>query len=225
MSSSPEPARTDVRQYSRGLDVLTAVLLGVVSLTTALGAWQATTWNRQADGYAASSSDARDVSIASGVAWQYDSRLDSGAILNARKYALLEDAAIAAGDPRDSAYYNVMVGNYLGRILSEGLPEAFDTWRDAGFPADQNPTTDPVYQANLRGTSDAYSVVSTLAGGFKDALQGKAAIFAQAALIDALALFLLGVAGINRLRTARFATLVLGGAAYLASLMIMATAY
>ncbi len=50
-------------------------------------------------------------------------------------------------------------------------------------------------------------------------------MFAQAALIDALALFLLGVAGINRLRAARFATLALGGVVFIASLVLMATAY
>jgi hypothetical protein len=222
VSSSPDP----VRQYGRGLDVLTAVLLGVVSLTTALGAWQATIWDRQADAYGASSSDARDVSIASGVAWQYNSRLDAAAVLNARKYAVLEDESLAAAaDPRDSAYYNVMVGNYLGRVIADGLPEAFADWRADGFPVTENPTADPVYLANLRGDSDSYAIVSSVAGGFKDVLQGKAAIFAQAALIDALALFLLGVAGINRLRSARFATLVLGAAAYLASLLMMATAY
>jgi len=225
VSSSSDARRTDVRRYSRGLDLLTAVLLGVVSLTTALGAWQATIWSRQADGYGASSSDARDVSIASGVAWQCQSRLDANAVLNARKYAVLEDEATASGDARDMAFYNVMVGNYVGRVVADGLPEAFDRWRESGFPVDENPTTDPVYLANLRGDSDSYSLASALAGGFKDALQGKAAIFAQAALIDALALFLLGVAGINRLRSARFATLVLGGAAYLASLLMMAMAY
>jgi hypothetical protein len=225
VSSSPDAPRPDVRQYSRGLDVLTAVLLGVVSLTTALGAWQATIWTRQADGYGASASDARDVSIASGVAWQYSSRLDASAVLNARKYAVLQEEAEAAGDPRGSAYNEVMVSNYLGRVVADGVPEAFDTWREDGFPVDENPTTDPVYLANLRGDSDSYVILSTLAGGFKDALQGKAAIFAQAALIDALALFLLGVAGINRLRSARFATLVLGAGAYLASLVLMATAY
>jgi hypothetical protein len=64
-----------------------------------------------------------------------------------------------------------------------------------------------------------------LSGDFKNALQDKADVFAQAALIDALALFLLGVAGINRLRAARFATLALGGVVYLASLVLMATAY
>jgi hypothetical protein len=68
-------------------------------------------------------------------------------------------------------------------------------------------------------------MVSGLAGGFKDALKAKAGTFTQAALVNALALFLLGVAGINRLRAARFATLVLGAVAYLASLVMMAGAY
>jgi len=210
---------------SRALDVLTAVLLGVVSLTTALGAWQAGTWSAQGSAYGESSADARDVSITRGVAWQYTNRLDTGAVLEARKFALLEDSANAEGDFVAAAYNNTMVNNQLGRVVADGLPEAFATWRAAGFPADQSPTSDPIYLANLRGDADSYALASVLAGDFKEALGKKAGVFTQAALIDALALFLLGVAGINRLRAARFATLVLGGVVYLASLVLMVTAY
>lgn len=205
--------------------MLTAVLLGVVSLTTALGAWQATTWTRQAADYGESSSDARDQNITRSIDWQGYYRIDSAAVLQARKFALLEDEANGSGDFVAAAYSNVMVGNQLARSINPELPDAFAEWREAGFPADQLPTSDPAYVAELRGDADSYSIVSALAGGFKDALQTKASIFTQAALVDALALFLLGVAGINRLRSARFATLALGAAAYLASLVMMASAY
>ncbi|CAN5325422.1 hypothetical protein BH11ACT3_BH11ACT3_04070 [soil metagenome] len=204
---------------------MTAILLGLVSFTTALGAWQAATWSADADEYALNSDDARDASIIRGVAWQADNRRDNGSILEARKYALLEDQAIAAQNAQDAAFYNVLVGNELGRIVTEGLPQAFTTWRADGFPTDESPITDPIYLANLRGDTDAYVIASQIAGDAKDALEEKARIFAQAALIDALALFLFGVAGINRLRAARFATLALGLAAYVASLLLMATAY
>lgn len=201
------------------------MLLGLVSLTTALGAWQAGSWAAQAGVYGESSADARDVTITRTLAWQYNNRLDAAAVLQARKFALLEDQATAADDPAGMAYNNVMVGNQLGRVATVGLEEAFDEWRADGFPAGETPTSDPIYLANLRGDADSYALASSLAGEFKDALQAKASIFTQAALIDALALFLLGVAGINRLRAARFATLVLGSVVYLASLVLMATAY
>jgi hypothetical protein len=213
------------RDSSRALDVLTAVLLGLVSLTTALGAWQAGTWSAQAKEYGSSSADARDVSIVQTVAWQYQSRLDAANVLQARKFALLEVQSLAGDDFAAAAYNGVMVTNHLGRVIADGLPEAFESWRSDGFPADQTPTSDPVYIANLRGDADSYALTSAVAGQFKDALEAKAGIFTQAALIDALALFLLGVAGINRLRAARFATLVLGGVVFLASLVLMATAY
>jgi hypothetical protein len=214
------------RQPSRALDVLTAILLGVVSLTTALGAWQADTWNRQADVYGEASSDARDATITRGVDWQYTLRLDTGNIIQARKYAVLEDQATAADDYQASAFYSVMVGNYLGRFVNNrGLSEAFEQWRADGFPAAESPITKPLYLVDLRGEADSYTMVSGLAGTFRDALKAKAGVFTQAALVNALALFLLGVAGINRLRSARFATLVLGGVAYLASLVMMASAY
>jgi hypothetical protein len=222
--SEAPPPPPPARETSRGLDVLTAILLGVVSLTTALGAWQAGTWSARADDFGASSSDARDVSITRAVDWQQDDRLNAGNLLQARRYALLEDEAIASGDFVAEAYSNVMTNNYIAR-MSTGLDPAFQQWRADGFPADESPINDPVYLAELRGGADAYALVSVLAGDFKGALQAKADVFAQAALIDALALFLLGVAGINRLRAARFATLALGGVVYLASLVLMVTAY
>jgi hypothetical protein len=226
VSETPGPDEGGERTRSRGLDLLTAVLLGVVSVTTALGAWQASTWSRQADDYGESSSDARDAAIIRGVDWQYDNRLDTAAILNARKHAVLSDEAVAANDPVGVAYNEVMVGNYLNRIVSDDtIVEEFAAWREQGFPVDGNPLTQPTYQVSLRGEADSYILVSTLAGGFKSAYEAKANIFTQAALIDALALFLLGVAGINRLRSARFATLALGAVAYLLSLFMMATAY
>lgn len=200
-------------------------MLGVVSLTTALGAWQATSWTRQAADYGESSSDARDQSITRSIDWQSALRLDNAAMLQARKYALLEDAALAEGDARAAAFSKVMMTNYLQRTVEDSLRDAFATWRDDGFPASEAPTSDPRYVADLRGDADSYTIVSSLAGGFKDALNAKAGVLTQAALVDALALFLLGVAGINRLRSARFATLALGAAAYLASLVMMATAY
>jgi len=214
------------RQPSRALDILTAVLLGVVSVTTALGAWQASTWSQQAADYGESSSDARDAAITRGVSWQYNSRLDTSSILSARKYAVLNDQAVAADDYRAAAYTEVMIGNYLGRVVvDDNIRDEFATWRSNGFPADGNPTTNPEYLVGLRGEADSYTQISTLAGEFKDRMQAKANIIIQASLIDALALFLLGVAGINRLRSARFATLVLGGAAYFASLVMITTAY
>lgn len=228
MSTPPEPRPAPaarVRETSRTLDVLTAIMLGVVSLTTALGAWQADTWTRQSADFDQSASDARDQNITRSIDWQSSLRLDTAAIEQARKYALQEDQAIASGDPRAAALANVMVGNYLGRSVNDQLPKAFATWRAAGFPADSIPTADADYVAELRGDADSYAIVAAVAGDLKDTLRAKASVLTQAALVDALALFLLGVAGINRLRSARFATLMLGAAAYIGSLFMMLGAY
>jgi hypothetical protein len=228
MSTPPEtrpeaPART--REASRSLDVLTAVLLGVVSLTTALGAWQADTWSRQADRYALWASDARDSNVTLSVDWQANLRIDSDAVQQARTFALREERAAAAGDAKAASYAQLMIGNWLGRSLNGQLPEAFAAWREAGFAADKLPTLDPDYVAELRGDADSYALVATVASELKDGLEAKASTLTQAAVVDALALFLLGVAGINRLRSARFATLLLGATAYVGSLFMMLGAY
>jgi hypothetical protein len=100
---------------------------------------------------------------------------------------------------------------------------AFDDWRADGFPASESPTNDPVYVANLRA-GPTLRVVSCSRAISRTRSQDKADVFAQAALIDALALFLLGVAGINRLRAAASQPRS-GWGVYIASLVLMATAY
>ncbi len=60
----------------RTIAIVTAVMLGLVSVVTALGAWQAAVWNGIADEYAEDASDAQDVSINQGVLANYSLRLD-----------------------------------------------------------------------------------------------------------------------------------------------------
>gem|GEM_PF-1589558 len=199
----------DTRPASRALEIATAIALGVVSLVTALGVLQSSVWNDTADRLGADSADARDQSIAISVVAQLRQRADLASLLEARLLARDYDDAIAAENFELAMELLGDITATLGNATS--LPEgSFDAWYAADFPDDARPTDSALYVAATRGSADALILTSQRLGGLAKELTAKSAIFGQAALVHALALFLFGVAGINRLRAARYVTLAMG---------------
>jgi hypothetical protein len=208
----------------RSLEIATAIALGVVSLVTALGVLQASIWTSDAARFASDAADARDQSISVAVIAQLKERADLGSMLEARFLARQQDAALAAGDVVRAAELDVDINGALGTAYDIGR-EGFDVWRAAGFPEDDNPVQSPEYLVEGRGVADALALTSHRLADLGKQLAGRAAIFGQASLVHALALFLFGVAGINRLRSARFVTLAMGALVFLFGLFLMSTAY
>jgi len=208
----------------RSLEIATAVALGVVSLVTALGVLQASIWTSDAARLASDAADARDQSISVAVVSQLKQRADLGAVLEAHYLARQQDAALAAGDVMRAAELGADIAGALGTVyeLDDG---AFDAWRAAGFPEDANPVESPEYLVAGQGQADALALTSDRLAILGKQLAGRAAIFGQASLVHALALFLFGVAGINRLRSARYVTLAMGALVFLFGLFLMSLAY
>ena len=214
----------DTRPASRALEIATAIALGVVSLVTALGVLQSSLWNDAAGRFSADSADARDQSIAISVVAQLKQRADLASLLEARSLAGDYDEAIAAGDIERAVDLLTDIQSTIGNAVD--LPEgAFDEWYAAGFPDDAVPTDSAGYLVETRGPADALILASQRLGALAKQLNAQSAIFGQAALVHALALFLFGVAGINRLRAARYVTLAMGGVVFLFGLFLMSTAY
>lgn len=208
----------------RVLEIATAIALGLVSLVTALGVLQASVWTMQAGRLSEDSGDARDQSISVAVVAQLKSRADYGATLEAERFARLQDEAFAAGDIDRAIELEASLGSALGSAYY--LPEgAFDEWRAAGFPPDANPAQSADYFVAGQGEADALLLTSARLGDLSAQLTARAGVFGQAALVHALALFLFGVAGINRLRTARLVTLAMGALVFVFGLFLMSTAY
>ena len=208
----------------RGVEIATALALGIVSLVTALGVLQASVWNSDAARFGSDSADARDQSISIAVVAQLRERADIAAILEARPLAEQYDAALAAGDT-DAALD--VFGDMSAKVSTAfNLPEgSFNDWWAAGFPDDARPTSSPEYLVALYGPVDALMVTSKKLGENASALKQKTGLFGQASLVLALALFLFGVAGINRLRAARYVTLAMGSIVFVFGLFLMSTAY
>jgi hypothetical protein len=208
----------------RGVEIATALALGIVSLVTALGVLQASVWNTDAARWSADSADARDQSIAIAVVAQLKARADLGSVLEAERLALLQDEALAAGDIPRAAELDVDINGALAVAYDIGR-EGFDVWRAAGFPDDANPVESPAYLVEGQGEADALALTSRRLGDIAKQLSARAGIFGQASLVHALALFLFGVAGINRLRSARYVTLTIGALVFLFGLFLMSSAY
>ena len=206
----------------RGIEISTAVLLGLVSVATAVGALQATAWSNSADTYGSNANDARDANITLVVTKSYEARIDSEAVFEARRLALAQDAAGA--DPLANLSFQTQISAQLGRTPTT-LQDAWKTWRQQGFPDAANPLEAPGYQISVARDADSALAISRVAQDLSDAYKSKAAVLQQASLIDALALFLFGIAGINRLRAARIATLILGGVVFAVALVLTISAY
>lgn len=212
------------RITARSLELATAIALGVVSLVTALGVLQASVWNDTAQRLADDSADARDQGISVAVVAQLRQRSDVGALLEARALARDYDVAFAAGDYDRALQIYTDLGTTL--VPAFNLPEgSFDAWWEAGFPDDARPTESAEYLVAVRGDAEALTVASRELGEQATALKARAGVFGQAALVHALALFLFGVAGINRLRAARYVTLAIGSLVFVFGLFLMSTAY
>lgn len=207
----------------RGLEITTSVMLGLVSVVTALGAWQAAVWNDQAGGLAAQAADARDVSINQAVYTEYSMRADRAAVAEARELLTLRDET---DDELLALYYDVQIlGKFsVGRSTS-GLSEAWDRWVAAELAPELDPLRDPVYLAERQKVPDSYAQVSDDLIAAAGTLAARSGILSQAALIQAVSLFLLGISGITRLYGARLGIVSLAVVVFIAGLALAVTAF
>jgi hypothetical protein len=209
----------------RGLEIATAIALGIVSLVTALGVLQASLWTADAARFASDAADARDQSISVAVVSQLKARADLGALYEAERLARLHDEAVAAGDQLLALQLESDITGTLGTVYVDGTADAFAEWRGAGFPDGGNPAQSADYLVQGQGEADALLLASQRLGDLGKQLTARAEVFGQASLVHALALFLFGVAGINRLRATRYVTLAMGASVFLFGLFLMSTAY
>lgn len=206
---------------SRGIEIVTAVMLGLASVVTALGAWQAGQWNAVADEYKSDASDARDVSIIQAVASGNALRVDQEASAQAIAYRQLAEQAT---DETIRMFYDFSVESALSRSTG-GFADAWKEWAAGGFQQADNPLADPSYLVGRDGSADSYAFTSTVLASASSAMKDKSAILAQASLIYALALFLFGISGVNKLREVRGAVVGLGIAIFVGGLVLASTAY
>jgi hypothetical protein len=173
------------------LEIWTAVLLGLVSVATAAGAYQASEWSRQSGEYAAIAGQLRE-SLATNIASQLSSVDDGQRISD----ALALEFDIINGAPNAAeiraAQEVILEGG------SPGLTAEWTGWVESGYADDSYPLTGhefaaaqfaPTFGAN-RASADAFRLAEDIGD--------RGLQITVASAIFALALLLLGVSGANR---------------------------
>lgn len=189
----------------RILEISTAVLLGLVSVATAVGAYQASEWSRQAGAYASIGNQLRDETFASSIAMRvaaFDDNQRVGEAL-AIEFEIMGGASNV--DELRAEQGVVLSGG------SAGLVDEWSTWVESGYSDDAFPMTGHAFQAAGLAPTYGANRASTVAFRLSDELGSRGLHVAVAASIFALALLLLGVSGANR--SFRVALALAGGGA------------
>lgn len=177
-------------QRTRGLlEIVTAVLLGLVSVATAVGAYQAGQWSQQSAELASVSQQMRDRNLAIFLESENTSRDDFAKIFDALGlYAEMTFYPERTAELRQEQ-------DVIMAAASEPLREGFPAWRDANYPLDDLPISTPAYQGLTFAPGQSYNLVSTLVYRESEALEDRAATMTVVSVVFALALLLLGIAG------------------------------
>ncbi|MEO7895927.1 MAG: hypothetical protein ABIR65_01390 [Pseudolysinimonas sp.] len=185
-TSGPRDDRT------RGvLEIVTAILLGLVSVATAIGAYQAGQWGQESSDLASASQQSRDRNLALFLESQNTSRDDGERFFDALAlYAEMEfypertEALTAEQDVVMAA-------------ASAPLADGFAAWREAGYPLDQAPLASPEYEAQTYAATQSYNVASVVAYRASEVLEERSYRMTIVSVVFAIALLLLGVAGVS----------------------------
>ena len=209
-----ETRRPDER--TRGaLEIITAILLGLVSVATAFGAYQAGEWGQRSSDLASVSQQMRDRNLALFLESQNISRDDGERMFD----ALALYAEMEFYPERREAL--LVEQDVIMAAASEPLADAFPAWRDAGYPYDQTPLLSPEYEALTFAPTQSYNLVSVVAYRASEVLEERSYRMTIVSVVFSVALLLLGVAGVSsRLNVAALMTGG-GGVAFLVGVAIV----
>ena len=174
------------------LEIVAAIMLGLVSIATALGAYQATSWAAEAVEYSSTAEQLRDRNLSTALSSQLATR-DDGAKLFA---AVQLETEIALFPERAEE-----LRADQRRIIATTTPElaaAWDAWVASGYLNEAFPLLNPQYEAASFAEPQSLQYASFVAERAADAIAARSTTVAAASAVLALALFVLGVAGIIR---------------------------
>lgn len=196
------------------LEIVTAVLLGLVSVATAVGAYQASEWARQSGGYASIAGQLRDASLSTNIASQLASLDDGERIFDA--LAIEFDIMDGAADVEELRERQEV-------ILDGGSPGLTDEWTrfvESGYAQDSYPTTSTTFVADMLAPTYGANQASAVAYDLSEQIGGRSLLVTIASVVFALALLLLGVSGANQSLKVAFGLAVGGAAAFLVGIVI-----
>lgn len=196
------------------LEIATAILLGLVSVATTAGAYQASEWSKQSADYASAATQLRDASLSSHIASQLATFDDGERIFEALnlEFDIMSGATDVEG-----------IRERQGAILdggSPGLTQEWTTWVEGGYPPDRYPTTGAEFTANQLAPTFGANRASAVAFELSTAIGARGLQITVASVVFALALLLLGVSGANASLKVSFALAVIGAGAFVVGVVI-----
>jgi hypothetical protein len=196
----------DENRMRGALEIATAILLGLVSVATAFGAYQASEWSQQAGRYESIAGQLRDASLSSFIASDLAGFDDGERIFEALdlEFEIITGATTDVEGIRDRQ-------DAILRAATPGVLEDWHAFLEGGYQADDLPTQSAQYAALVFAPSYSANAASTVAFDISESLDARSLQQTVAAVVFALALLLLGVAGANASIKVAF-SLTLGGA-------------
>jgi hypothetical protein len=203
------------------LEIATAILLGLVSVATAAGAYQASLWSQQSNEYASIAGQLRDDSLSTFIASDLAGFDDGERLFDALDLEFEIIIGNATGPEIDAIREQQAV--ILG-AATPGVLDEWNAWVAAGYPDDSFPTQSADYAAIAYAPTYGANQASTVAYELSDAIGARSLQVTVASVIFALALLLLGVSGANASLKVAFGLAVGGAGAFLVGLVISALA-
>lgn len=197
------------------LEVVTAILLGLVSVTTSVGAFQAAGLSSLAAEHNGISQQLRDRNLTAIVSAELVLRDDSAKLFDA---LALSSEAVVFPERIEEIF---ALQEFIVSTASPAFVEAWQAWADSGFGEELIPIGSPAYQEALFAQAHSMQYISAVTDRIAAGYEHKAGGLTIASVLFALALFLLGVGGVMR---SWLVALVLAGTAaaiYLAGIGVM----
>ena len=183
------------------LEIVTAILLGLVSVATAFGAYQAGQWGQEAADIAGASQQMRDRNLALFLETEIISGDDTERLFDA---LALNSEAVFYPERTEAlmAERDVVIA-----AASPALVDAWEVWEACDYCLDQIPLNAPQYQADMFAPAQSYNLVSAEAFKSAEHLLQRSYTMTIVSVVFAIALLLLGVAGVSsRLRVSALTT-------------------
>lgn len=209
----------DDNRMRGALEIATAILLGLVSVATAFGAYQASEWSQQSARYESVAGQLRDTSLSSFIASDLAGFDDGERIFQ----ALDLEFEIIGGTATDIEG----IRDQQDAILRAATPGVLDDWHtfiDGGYQADDLPTQSAQYAALVFAPTYSANAASAVAFEISESLDARSLQQTVAAVVFALSLLLLGVSGANASIRIAFALTVGGAATFAVGIVISALA-
>jgi hypothetical protein len=191
------------------LEVIAAILLGLVSVATTASAFQASVWAQQAGQYSSIAGQLRDESfsdhLVSGLATDDDGR---------RLLAATQLEFEIEGGTGDPVTLREQQETLL-RGATPGMLESFDAWVASGLSNDLHPLASATLTAEKDAPTYGANRASAVAFSLADSLSARSLQLTVAAVFFALALLLVGVAGANDSVKVMFGVTLTGALAFL----------